>query len=246
MFKFNDGLKGSLVVVLCATLIGYSVYALNSRINAFDERVTNLEKRLDKTHEAEVELLKELKELNNKTEEIKRIEENNKRAIESHAEALDEAKNGISIHSDLEGGKKVALNANDMNRIIDGWTKHIKYDSVLKGHGEAFIQASRETGLDPVYLLAHAIVESGCGTSYLAVNRNNFFGINAVDSNPSLASHMGDSVDQGIIAGAHWIKSNFYDNGYTSLYAMSNGGYASNPRWASDIVSVYNDAIDYL
>lgn len=245
MFNINGKLKGSLVIVLCV-LIGYTVYTLNSRINAFDARVTNLENRLDKAHEAEVELLEELRELNYKTDEIKKLEEKNQKAIKSHEEALNEAKNGISIHTDLEGGKKIALNASDINRIIDGWTKHIKNDSVLKGHGEAFIRASRETGLDPVYLLAHAIVESGCGTSYLAVNRNNFFGINAVDNNPNLASRMGDSVDQGIIAGAHWIKSNFYDNGYTSLYAMSSGGYASNPRWASDIASVYNDAIDYL
>ena len=89
-------------------------------------------------------------------------------------------------------------------------------------------------------------MESGCGTSYLARERNNFFGINAVDSNPNLAYDMGDEVDEGIISGACWIKDNFYDNGYTSLYAMSNGGYASNPKWASDIVSVYNDAIELL
>lgn len=227
-----------IILVLCVITISFG-YSIHSRIEAFDNRVTNLEQRIQKTHEAEDQLLKQLEELNERTKEIKLIQE-------KHKIALNKAKEGLSIHSDLDAGQKIALNADDMNRIIDGWTSHLAEDSVLKGHGEAFIVASRETGLDPVYLLAHSIIESGSGTSYLARTRNNFFGINAIDSNPELAYNMGDSVDQGIIAGACWIKENFYDNGYTSLYEMANGGYATNPKWASDIASVYNDAIEYL
>ena len=226
------------ILVLCIAIIAFGC-SIHSRIEAFDNRVTNLEQRIQKTHDAEVQLLKQLEELNERTKEIKL-------AQEKHRIALDEAKEGLSIYSDLDAGQKVALNADDMNRIIDGWTSHLAEDSILRGHGEAFIVASRETGLDPVYLLSHAIIESGSGTSYLARTRYNFFGINAVDSNPDLAYNMGDGVDQGIIAGAYWIKSNFYDNGYTSLYEMAEGGYATNPKWASDIASVYNYAINYL
>ena len=80
----------------------------------------------------------------------------------------------------------VALNTEDMNRIIDSYTAHVK-NSNLRGHGGAFIQASRETGLNPIYILAHAIIESGNGTSYLARNRYNFFGIAAYDNNPGAA-----------------------------------------------------------
>ena len=226
------------ITILCAAIVAFGC-SIHSRIEAFDNRVTNLEQRIQKNHDAEEKLLKQLEELNERTREIRMIQE-------QHKNALEEAKEGLSIYSDLDAGQKVSLNADDMNRIIDGWTSHLAEDSVLRGHGEAFIVASRETGLDPVYLLAHAIIESGSGTSYLARTRYNFFGINAVDSNPYLAYNMGDGVDQGIIAGAYWIKDNFYDNGYTSLYEMAMGGYASNPRWASDIASVYNDAIEYL
>lgn len=226
------------ITILCVMLVAFGC-SIHSRIEAFDNRVTNLEKRIQENHAAEEKLLKQLEELNERTREIKMLQE-------KHRSALKAAKEGLSIYSDLDAGKKISLNADDMNRIIDGWTSHLKEDSVLRGHGEAFIIASRQTGLDPIYLLAHAIIESGSGTSYLARTRNNFFGINAVDSNPDLAYNMGDGVDQGIITGAYWIKNNFYDNGYTSLYEMAMGGYATNPRWASDIVSVYNNAIDYL
>lgn len=231
-------LKDICIITLCMAIVGFGI-SIHSRIEAFDKRVTNLEQRIQKNHDAEAQLLKQLEELNQRTKEIKM-------AQEKHRNALKEAKEGLSIYTDLDAGEKISLNADDMNRIIDGWTSHLSEDSVLKGHGEAFIIASRETGLDPVYLLAHAIIESGSGTSYLAKTRYNFFGINAVDANPDLAYNMGDGVDEGIIAGAYWIKSNFYDNGYTSLYEMAQGGYATNPRWASDIASVYNDAIDYL
>ena len=238
MNLFKSYFKEICITILCLSIVAFGC-SIHSRIEAFDQRVTNLEQRIQKTHDAEVKLLEKLEELNERTKEIKMAQEKRKAAIEA-------AKEGLSIYSDLDAGDKVALNADDMNRIIDGWTSHLAEDSVLRGHGEAFIVASRETGLDPVYLLAHAIIESGSGTSYLARTRYNFFGINAVDSNPGLAYNMGDGVDEGIIAGAYWIKSNFYDNGYTSLYEMAEGGYASNPRWASDIASVYNDAINYL
>jgi beta-N-acetylglucosaminidase len=228
-------LKDVIVSILCICIIicGFSLY---SRLDAFEQRVSNIETRIQKTHDAQIKLLTELEKLNESVS-----------SMENHKGAINDIKNDeITVHTDLNVGDRVALNADDINRIIDGWSEFLAEDSVLKGHGEAFIVASRETGLDPVYLLAHAIVESGCGTSYLARERNNFFGINAVDSNPNLAYDMGDEVDEGIISGACWIKDNFYDNGYTSLYAMSNGGYASNPKWASDIVSVYNDAIELL
>jgi beta-N-acetylglucosaminidase len=57
---------------------------------------------------------------------------------------------------------------------------------------------------------------------------------------------MGDSVDEGIINGAKWIKSNFYDNGYTTLNEMRDAGYASGESWSKDIQNIANDGLDIL
>ena len=160
-----------------------------------------------------------------------------------HDEAIEIAKQGINEYTDL--GTNLALTGDDMNRIIDEWTFHLD-DSVIRGHGDAYIEASKRTGLNPIYLLAHSIIESGSGTSYLARTRGNFFGINAMDSNPDLASHMGDTVDEGIISGAEWIKRNYYDNGYKTLRAMKDANYATSDRWIRDIVSVANTTVGYL
>ena len=61
----------------------------------------------------------------------------------------------------------------------------------MKGMGAAFIEAAKEYNVSEVYLVAHACLESGNGTSQLAtgveVNGTtvyNLFGIGAYDANP--------------------------------------------------------------
>ena len=247
MVKFNSRLmKGSMILsFILIIVLGISIFSITTRFEIFDSRITNLEKRLDERTKAEEELTNQLKKISEQNEEIKRIEEERQLREQLHSMAVQQVKeNGLSLDDDL--GKPLALNANDINKMIDGWIEYRGKDSVLKDHGEAFIIASRETGLNPIYLLAHAFVESGYGTSYYAVTRNNFFGINAVDANPDLASTMGDSVDQGIINGAIWIQNNFYDNGYCSLREMHDAGYATSKNWARDIASVANSSVRFL
>lgn len=53
---------------------------------------------------------------------------------------------------------------------------------------QALVDAENQYDLNALFILAHADVESAHGTSNYAVNRNNLFGFNAVDSNPDLAS----------------------------------------------------------
>lgn len=134
-----------------------------------------------------------------------------------------------------------SITAEDMNRIIDFWNAHVKGGTPFRGKGEAFMQASTESGLDPVYILAHAAWESGWGKSYIAVEKHNYFGIAAYDRSPYESAYtMGDCVDKGIVEGAKWIKSNYYDQGYTNLNAMINlGNYASDKaHWIKGIISI--------
>lgn len=237
----KEGMKVIIALVMVAIMVNVC--------SAFDQRITDVEQQVEETKAMDREVLNNLKEIKSQTDEINRLtQERIKQEQEhehKHTEAIETAKNtGLSVHSDLVTST-VALNTEDMNRIIDSYTAHVK-NSNLRGHGGAFIQASRETGLNPVYILAHAIVESGNGTSYLARNRYNFFGIAAYDNNPGAAYAMGDNVDEGIINGAKWIKRNFYDEGYTTLSAMKKGGYASSDKWASDIAQVANSCIRLL
>lgn len=151
---------------------------------------------------------------------------------------------GLTADTDLAAN--TAITTSDMNKIIDNYSSHVAGGTKFKGHGDIFIKASKETGLNPVYIFAHAAIESGFGNSTIANDRHNYFGINAVDSDPDKAHNMGSSMEEGIINGAKWIKSTYYDKGYTTLNAMKNGGYATDPNWIAKITAVANNSITYL
>ena len=136
---------------------------------------------------------------------------------------------------------KVKLTEDDMNIVINEWSKYVKGGTPFKGKGAAFIAASEATGLDPIYLMAHAAWETGWGNSYIAKTRNNYYGIAAYDRDPDKAYVMGDNMDEGIMNGAKWIKANYYDQGLVSLNSLIYGGkmYASDKdNWISGISSI--------
>lgn len=127
---------------------------------------------------------------------------------------------------------------------------------VLSGKADVFIEAAREYNISELYLVAHACVETGYGTSQLAngvlvngVRVYNVYGIRATDTNAvatasAKAYELGwTSVDAAIKGGAKWI-SDMYINSpagrQNTLYKMrwnpDNPGqhmYASDVTWAT-------------
>jgi beta-N-acetylglucosaminidase len=236
--RWMQVLIGGLIVVN-----GFLLYKVNDLTNQYNE----VQVELKESREASKEVLAMLKDIRNeqKSQGDKLNSAMNityKKRINKH-NVLQLKTNGYSEYTDL--GANSSISVEDMNRIIDYYESTIGKTG-FSGHGSAFIKAAEATGLNPIYIYAHASVESGYGTSYLARTRHNYFGINAVDSDPGKADIMGSSVDEGIMAGAMWIKKHYYSNGYTTLASMQAAGYASNPKWSSEIVSVANSAIEAL
>ena len=92
----------------------------------------------------------------------------------------------------LDLSKPAGVKADSMNKVLAG-------RGILDGEGEAFIQASKEHGVNEIYLASHAMLETGHGTSQLAKGVlvtevdgkkvepkvvYNMYGIGAVDSAP--------------------------------------------------------------
>lgn len=138
---------------------------------------------------------------------------------------------------------------------IDTLNNFLANKGVLSGKGEVFARAAEDYGVSEVYLIAHACLESGNGTSQLAngVEYNgrtvyNVFGIGAFDdsavaSGSRKAYNEGwTSVDAAIRGGAEWISRYYIYNsdGYqNTLYKMlwnpENPGthqYATDIGWA--------------
>jgi beta-N-acetylglucosaminidase len=120
----------------------------------------------------------------------------------------------------------------------------------LPNLGAAFIRAERDTGINARYLVAHAILETGWGTSWIAQAKHNLFGYGAFDRDPARFAIRFPTYAAGIAAVSDEIRTAYLSpdgrwwRGFPTLRGV-NRFYASDPLWADKIVVLAN-AIDYL
>lgn len=137
----------------------------------------------------------------------------------------------------------------------DDLNRYLENKGILRGQAAAFIEAAKTYNISEIYLVAHACLETGNGTSQLAtgvsvngVTVYNMFGIAAYD-NSALSSGSQKAYKEGwtspeaaIIGGAEWISKyyiNSADGRQNTLYKMrwnpDNPGehmYATDIGWA--------------
>ncbi|WP_137745001.1 glucosaminidase domain-containing protein [Staphylococcus sp. U] len=137
-----------------------------------------------------------------------------------------------------------------LNKLLEG-------KGVLEGQSASFSQAAKKYGINEIYLISHALIETGNGTSDLAkggdivngkfTNKSakkyhNVFGIGAYDNNPLVegikyAKEAGwDSVSKAIIGGAKFIGQSYVKAGQNTLYKMRwNPAHPGTHQYATDI-----------
>lgn len=137
-----------------------------------------------------------------------------------------------------------------LNKLLEG-------KGVLEGQGASFSQAAKKYGINEIYLISHALIETGNGTSDLAkggdivngkfTNKSakkyhNVFGIGAYDNNPLVegikyAKEAGwDSVSKAIIGGAKFIGQSYVKARQNTLYKMRwNPAHPGTHQYATDI-----------
>lgn len=111
------------------------------------------------------------------------------------------------------------VTAEDLDKIIDMKTAN-KPNSIMKGMGQTIMDAAEQTGLDPMYLLSHAGWETGWGTSGILNGKYNWFGIGAYNSSPYESAYRFNDKNDGFIAGAQWIKDNYFSAGQNTIGSM--------------------------
>lgn len=109
------------------------------------------------------------------------------------------------------------------------------------------IQLSAEYGIPWEAVMAQGIIESASGTSNYARNRNNFFGLGAVDSNPDNAYSYSSPAEgwQGyyeFIANNSRYRAagafNYPNDPYGYIAAIKSAGYATDPNYVTKVSSV--------
>ncbi|MEH7252417.1 glucosaminidase domain-containing protein, partial [Neobacillus niacini] len=148
------------------------------------------------------------------------------------------------------------ITADEINRFINFKTGGAT--TLMTGMGSAFIEAQNVSGLNAVYLLAHAGHETGWGKSGIVQNKYNYYGIGAIDSKPMEGAYGYTSPYNGIVAGAMWINRSYVSRDqYQTNYAFpqptldnmrfdnSWHQYATDEAWASKIANFAKEFYDF-
>lgn len=141
----------------------------------------------------------------------------------------------------------------------------VKDQGVLDGLGKAFQQAGEDYDVNEIYLISHAMLETGKGTSQLArgvpLDKKgnydpkgklyfNFYGVSAFDRDPITAGahyaqdHGWDTPAKAVLGGAKFIKEEYLDkdNQYT-LYSMRfNPSDPGKHQYATDVMWAHHNA----
>ena len=127
------------------------------------------------------------------------------------------------------------ITVTELNNYLNGLPKNDgKGGNVFYNQGQTFINAAKKYNIDLTYLVAHAMWETGYGSSTLAkgqiltsykgealpqpVTVYNFFGIGAIDKNANVYgaeaaySNGWTSIEATINGSAEWIASNYIHN----------------------------------
>ncbi|MCG1010456.1 N-acetylglucosaminidase [Salinicoccus sp. ID82-1] len=126
----------------------------------------------------------------------------------------------------LDLTERVDADSREIAALLEG-------KGILEGMEEAFLEAQSKHGVNVLYLISHAQIETGNGKSQLArgievdgTTYYNFFGIGAfdreaVEEGSSYAAEAGwSSPEAAILGGAAFIRKNYLDNQQQTLYAM--------------------------
>ena len=145
----------------------------------------------------------------------------------------------LSVNSDLRVASNVTPEEIDL--MLEG-TK-------LNGLGSAFVEAEQKYGVNALYMMGLACLESGFGNSAFAQKRNNLYGWNAVDSNPNNASSF-SSKKEATLYVASKLQSNYlteggaYFEGYSARAVDVH--YCTDKAHADKIVNIVNSLVQKL
>lgn len=129
---------------------------------------------------------------------------------------------------------KTIYSTSQINSFI---TSNTDSRSKVRGIGQALKDAEKTYGVNALLALSIAMNESGKGMSSISQEKNNIFGLNAVDSKPGLAANEFASVTDCINDFTkNWISSGYADPADGRYYGgfIGNKALGANIKYASD------------
>ena len=147
-----------------------------------------------------------------------------------------------------------SINIDEYIRNNLGYKKNVYGNSAssgtsrLYGMGNFFYYAQEKYGVNAILSLSLSRNETGNGTSNLAINKNNGFGLNAVDSNPTQAADWYATFSSSILGYASkWITYGYahprdwryFGPQFGDKWIGMNVKYASDTYWSEKMAANY-------
>jgi beta-N-acetylglucosaminidase len=158
-------------------------------------------------------------------------------------------KEGSEQHSSMSSGEiefvqekpnKPTSKVNSESKLTEQQIEQIFEGTSLADHGleQTILQTEEEYGINAYFTIAVMKLESGHGKSKLAKEKNNLFGLNAIDGdafNKAFSFHTkGESIEKfGQIISKHYI-----DKGYTSIEKVASKYCQANPKWSALVLKI--------
>ena len=136
-------------------------------------------------------------------------------------------------------GEEIPANSASGFVAADFENAYEKMGGNLSSIAPALEQAEQEQGVNGLFLAAVAVHESGNGTSWIARNKRNLFGLGAYDRDPRRLAYTFDAPEESVFATASLLsreylnRSGRYYHGETP--SAINTRYASDPLWAAKV-----------
>lgn len=122
-----------------------------------------------------------------------------------------------------------------------GQIHEIVAGSALDGIETAAKQVEDTFGVNALFVVAVAKLESGHGTSTLARTKNNLFGMNAVDNDPYGSGYTYNSKASSVLDFGRLIKEKYINQGLTTLASIQQK-YCSSSSWSAKVSNImYSD-----
>lgn len=131
------------------------------------------------------------------------------------------------------------LTVDEIESVLEGTKMH------NKGIAEAALKVEAEYGINALVTIAVARLESWHGKSKIAQDKNNYFGLNAIDGAAYKNAFTYDTPGDSVMAFGKLIKNNYIDKGYDTLTKI-NKKYSSNSEWKDKVATLITADINKL
>lgn len=153
---------------------------------------------------------------------------------ESRANSINPSQPYYNYYQYLPLRSSATYSGAELNSIING---KVSSSSKMRNLGESIVNAQNTYGINALIMSGIAANESAWGTSWIAQNKNNLFGLNAVDSSPGQSADTFRSPAHCVEEYANeWMSKGYLDPTDWRYYGgfLGNKGSGINVKYASD------------